>query len=130
MTKQTSQVNDEVKRRIGEYALLHLSQVCAHAAGLGCSLVEDETSVKLLPYDAEHRRELLLDEIVGRLDYVSAGVADLRAAGLLPGGEKVGPSDTGSGRDRAAQARVEAILPGHRAGIEQLGEMSDGEAVG
>ncbi len=130
MAEKTSQTNDGIRRRIGEFALLHFSQVCDHAADMGHSLIEDETSVALLPYDVEHRRGLLFDKIVARLDYCSAGLADLRAAGLLPGQENGGASDTGPGGNRAAGVGVEAMLAGHAAAIEQLGDMGDGEAVG
>jgi len=130
MAQKISQDSNDVQKRIGEFALLHLAQVCDHAGDLAHSIVEDEVSVSLLPYDAEHRRELLLDKVVARFDYVSAGVADLRAAGLLPGHGNQGVSDTGPGRDRAAGGDVEAILAGHVAAIEQLGDMGGGDAAG
>ena len=89
--------DNETLRRIAEYALLHLAGVAEIAGDMGHSLVEDETSIVLLPYDAEHRRTLLLDQIVARLDYCSAGLSDLRAAGLLAAGEKEGISVPGRG---------------------------------
>jgi len=130
MTQKTSQDSNDVRKRIGEFALLHLAVVSDHAADMGHSIVEDETSVLLLPYDVEHRRELLLDKIVARLDYVSAGVADLRAAGLLPGHGNQGVSDTGPGRDRAAGVDVRAYFRPHKAAVEELGDVSGGEAAG
>lgn len=103
MTKKASKgkdvqvEQDEARNRVGEFALLHLG-FAAHAAGEMASLVlQNETAVDLLPFDEEHEKELALDEIVNLIDYCSAGLSDLRAVGLLPGGGNTGCSGTGGG---------------------------------
>ena len=88
---------DEARTRVGEYALLHLADVAGFAGDLAHEIVEDETSVALVPYDPEHRRGLFMDKIVARLDYCSSGMADLRAAGFLPGRENEGVLGMGPG---------------------------------
>jgi len=102
--EKTSQRSDEAQRRIGEFAVLHLGHVAGWAGDMADSIVEDEISVSLLPYDPEHRREELLDKIVARLDYVSSGLADLRAAELLAGRRNQGCPDTGQG-EKSEQAQ-------------------------
>lgn len=99
----------EALKAVGEFGLLYLAQEAEIAGSLVDEIRIDEMSLEPIYYDIEVRRWELLRKALGRLEYITDGLAVLKASGLLaglfPGGEKAGCSGTG-GAGIASQKRT------------------------
>lgn len=73
-----SQDMTEVRNRVADGCLFHLAEVGRQAGNLADEVVEDVVSREDMPYDVGKRRSLLRKRLVRQLEYVGAGVADVK----------------------------------------------------